>query len=746
MMYTEEYERRGFPIRNFLLKLLLVIIFVILLAWLLPKFIVPAINKANGKNNNAEACKSAICDSTGISALTSQIFQDNINKMKDAAITYYTKERLPQEVGSSYTMTLSDMIGKKIILPLVDKNNKPCDVEKSYVKITKQNDEYLLKVNLKDSETEDYILVHLGCYNYCESYICQKQGSEVVKDSKVVGGYVPVKGEVHEGIYYIPEKTTPVVIRHYCVYYDGNFYDSYGNVVNKATYIKSCTTPVEEKHYCVYYDGKFYDKAGNVVAESVYKKSCGIEDKHYCVYYDGKYYDKNGNSVTLEDYNKSCGTEDKHYCVYYKGKYYDRDGNIVAESTYKKSCGIEDKHYCVYYNGVYYDKYGNSVTQEDYKKSCGIEEKHYCVYYNGKYYDKNGNVVAESVYKKSCGIEEKHYCVYYDGKYYDKNGNAVTAEDYKKSCGIEDKHYCVYYNGKFYDDKGNVVAESVYKKSCGILDDSDYLYEYQIYSNAKLSEWTKWSDWNKADCATAEINCSDNDITCLRKLQLLKRKEEIGTYDKIYERKREMLVQTGSYTRKTCSKYNYVIINKTIYATTKTTTYTQINKITTTTRVSTGGWTYNGRASYSNPPSDSAGNQYIFAGADYSYCGATCTTLPNYYYDSYSYSGGDIVSVSTTVTPGPITSTTTEETTSTTTTTTEASCGEIVTAEVPIYQTVIVTEKAKRQEPLYGTVCYSSTKTRELISAGTVKKTWSTHNDTTLLNAGWTYTGNRKLK
>ena len=39
----------------------------------------------------------------------------------------------------------------------------------------KTEDEYILKVNIKDSEKEDYILVHLGCYNYCEDYICEKQ-------------------------------------------------------------------------------------------------------------------------------------------------------------------------------------------------------------------------------------------------------------------------------------------------------------------------------------------------------------------------------------------------------------------------------------------------------------------------------------------------------------------------------------------------------------------------------------------
>ena len=42
-MYTDEYENRGFPFRNFLLKLILIIIFVFLLVWLLPKFIKPQV-------------------------------------------------------------------------------------------------------------------------------------------------------------------------------------------------------------------------------------------------------------------------------------------------------------------------------------------------------------------------------------------------------------------------------------------------------------------------------------------------------------------------------------------------------------------------------------------------------------------------------------------------------------------------------------------------------------------------------
>ena len=71
-MYTEEYEKRGFPIRNFLIKLVLIIIFVFLLCWLLPKFLAPAITKQLNKTGN-NICETTTCDNKGLDALTSQI-------------------------------------------------------------------------------------------------------------------------------------------------------------------------------------------------------------------------------------------------------------------------------------------------------------------------------------------------------------------------------------------------------------------------------------------------------------------------------------------------------------------------------------------------------------------------------------------------------------------------------------------------------------------------------------------------
>ena len=568
-MSTEEYNEKGFPFGNFILKLILVIIFVFLLCWLLPKFMVPAITKSlNGKG-----CSASTCECTGVKALTSQIFENNIEKMKDAAISYYTSERLPQEVGQSKKMTLSDMIGLKIIVPLIDKNNKAVDVEKSYVKITKTNDEYILKVNIKDSEKEDYILVHIGCYNYCESYVCQKQ---TTKD-------VPIKAAKEQPQ---PEKQVTIT----------------------------------------------------------------------CAQSNGKYYDNNGKEVSYDDYKKACIKE-------------------------------EEKHYCVKYDNKYYDMAGKVVSYEEYKKSCIPEEKHYCVKYYGKYYDNNGKTVSYEEYKKACLPEEVHICVKYDGKYYDNTGKVVSYDDYKKAC--ENK--------------------------------KDYLYEYKKTKEAEFSKWSSWSAWEKTACTTEEINCNDKDITCTLKLQRYNRKETVGSYEKAYARTREVVKQTGSYSEKTCSNYNYVIINNTIYNT--TTKYTETNVINAQTQSTVGAWTYVGRELFTNPPRDTATRHYKFAGADYSYCSDTCTTLPNYYYDIYEYTG-----------------------TLTETSTKEATCGEYVTKTIPIYSTITVTEKAYRTEPLYGDVCYKSIKTRKLISQGTISYKWSVYNDTTLLNSGWTYTGKTKEK
>ena len=424
--------------------------------------------------------------------------------MKEAAISYYTDERLPKEVGESDTMTLSDMIGKKIIVALIDKNNKACDVEGSYVKITKLDDEYLLKVNLKDSEKEDYILVHLGCYTYCDSYICEKKTTDTSSSVPIKGGKVnptvPIKGSIKDGVYYPPASNKP------------------------------------------------------------------------------------SSDTTCKGDNCNKPSDD----------------NCKGDNC-------------------------NKPSDDD----C-------------------------------------------------KGDNCNTPKPSDKPC-----------TGKECDDDDKPSPTPSYQPK--------YIYEYKKTTSANLSAWTRWSSWSKTSCATQEVNCSNNSENCLYKLQMYKRKEQIGTYQKTYAKQREEVRQTGSYTEKSCNNFNYVRVNHTLYATTTTTTYTTVNTITNTTAHTVGSWKYVGRGSYSNPPRDSAGTSYKFVGADYSYCAETCTTLPNYYYDKYTYTGG-LSSVSSSTTPGTTSSSSSSSTSSSTSTSYEASCGGYSYKTIPIYGTVTVTEKATRKE------------------------------------------------
>ncbi len=148
-MYTEEKPRRGGLLKEFVMRLILIIIFVLLLLWIIP------------------------WSKMDVNPLKDQIFNANLQTMKEAGITYFTTERLPQEEGDKVTLTLQKMLDLKLIVPFTDRNGKSCDVKKSYITLEKQETEYLMKVNLKCGDEEDYILVHLGCYSYCTSAICE---------------------------------------------------------------------------------------------------------------------------------------------------------------------------------------------------------------------------------------------------------------------------------------------------------------------------------------------------------------------------------------------------------------------------------------------------------------------------------------------------------------------------------------------------------------------------------------------
>ena len=170
-MYSERKD--NFSVKDIIVQILCILLFVFLLLWLFPT---KSFIKNNVNGNSYLSDNEQIVDT---------IFNYNVQTMKEAAIGYYTTSRLPINIGDTDIMTLRDMLSEKLILSFLDSNNKQCDLDNSYVQITKQADEYVLKVNLVcPASKSDYILVHLGCYDYCKGSICEKKTTTTNKSKK----------------------------------------------------------------------------------------------------------------------------------------------------------------------------------------------------------------------------------------------------------------------------------------------------------------------------------------------------------------------------------------------------------------------------------------------------------------------------------------------------------------------------------------------------------------------------------
>ena len=164
-MYSEKND--GFSIRDIFIQLLFIILFIFILVWLFPTK--SSVNKQFADINSK------------LDALTSGIFNENIDTMKEAAISYYTNERLPQKLNDVESMTLKEMLEKKLLVEFKDGNGESCDLRKSYVEVVKLEEEYQMKINLSCTDNDAYIIVHLGCYDYCEAMgVCEKEEKPVV--------------------------------------------------------------------------------------------------------------------------------------------------------------------------------------------------------------------------------------------------------------------------------------------------------------------------------------------------------------------------------------------------------------------------------------------------------------------------------------------------------------------------------------------------------------------------------------
>lgn len=168
-------NRRSTFIRDLVVKVLLIVLFIFLLMFLFPM--------------------------PNLTPFYDSIFNNNVQSMKDAAEKWYTTERMPEKEGQVSRLTLQDMLDKKLILPFVDRDGNSCDTHKSYVTVKKVKDEYVMKVSLTCGNKTDYIIEHIGCYNFCKTGSCTKE--EVV-------AAVETNEETGETVVNTPVKTNPI--------------------------------------------------------------------------------------------------------------------------------------------------------------------------------------------------------------------------------------------------------------------------------------------------------------------------------------------------------------------------------------------------------------------------------------------------------------------------------------------------------------------------------------------------------
>lgn len=124
-------------------------LFILLLVMILIIFIISRINKNNQQKD--------------------LIINNNIEKIINASLKYYKKDNLPKNIGDSSSLLLNEMVEKKLITDIKDKNNNKCNASNSYIIINKiKETDYRLKIYLSCPKEEKTIEKDLICDYSCQ--------------------------------------------------------------------------------------------------------------------------------------------------------------------------------------------------------------------------------------------------------------------------------------------------------------------------------------------------------------------------------------------------------------------------------------------------------------------------------------------------------------------------------------------------------------------------------------------------
>ena len=792
-MYTDEDKRVGLPLKTFIMSLILIIIFILLLMWLLP---IPR----NSNNNNNENCNSnGTCEVPNLTGLTNRIYIENMKDMRDAAISYFTTDKLPKKVGESVTLSLQDMIDKHLILPFTDKDGNSCDTKGSYVTLTKLNDSYELKVNLKCGEDEGYVLVPLGCYSYCTSGVCENKE----KPTPIVP--IPVKPQPQPQPKPQPDPQ-PKASEPSCVLYVTNgTAGSNGWYKSDATVKFKSQTTTNGASITAYGMGLDANKNFNGVGSYVVNA-----DGTTTVY--GYVKDSNGYTATCSIVVKKDATKpscDLKVLSGTKGANgsYVTDVEVGFGSKTDATSGIANygmsNSAIVVYNqinkytikkdgthkiyGYVIDKAGNTAqcdltvkretpTTPVSQPSCTLKVTNGTLGENNWYV---GNITIGFATKKSTegatitafglGTSETYagntaYTVDKDGTTtvygYVKDSNGYTSscsikvkrDAAKPSCtlkvtsGTKKNDYYIsdvvigfasktdatsgisafgigktttYAGNTSYTikEKGTHTVYGYVKDKAGntatcsikVVKKDNLEYEYKKDIAAQYSEWTDWGTYTYDPSSPPSFGkYALIEIVDLGKTQEVDYYKET-TGEAFYKYK---TVKVGTAQQTYCKGYNY---------------YRELTTQKTTAIKEGAEWKFVGMVTTTGWPTDTLSVKYEFVGFDWKCTG--CERVPKKIWNKYTRTTYIASSTDTVTTTSNI----------------KVTCAETETKTIEIFDTVkIFVDYEIIKTPVYKDVYKYKKRTRTLIQKAYTDYKWSFYDDTSLLNAGYTYTGNTR--
>ena len=427
-MILDEYDilRKKNKKKGFAAFDLLIYIAIVLLAIIIFAFIIGKVNKnKTTETDNGSKTTSVITENNGSSEVVNnnestdvvtidpkaeRTYYENIKNIKDAAVNYFTNERLPKTKGETTKLTLKKMQDKKLVLNVIDSKDNFCDGEKSYVEVTKDTNEYVMKIYLSCTDKEDYIIVHLGCYDYCKDNVCEKKEDikefeyEYKKATECVmtdwsswsewktkreatnsNKKEEIKTETKKQEYTDTINATKSPVTYNCDGYPG--YKLSGNLCVKETTTKDVidATPSTYSYSCSDYPGYFVegDKCVKITTKKETKDATKIEGKYYCP--EG--YILNGTKCERTVTKTSTKDATKNPITYYCPEGYKLNGTKCERTVTKTSTIDATKNPITYYcpegyklNGTKCEKTVTKTSTKDATPKYSTKKEYYTCY------------------------------------------------------------------------------------------------------------------------------------------------------------------------------------------------------------------------------------------------------------------------------------------------------------------------------------------------------------------------------